>query len=151
MTTRTYSTGDLDVLWDSQRCLHVAACIRALPRVFNPLAMRFGLGGAETLVVRRRRSGGEQRVPVISVELDGARYVVSTRGETEWVRNVRAAGSLGLGPASGTRTYQAAELPPEERGPVIEAYRKKAGRTVETYWKQLPNAADHPTFKLTPA
>jgi CDGSH-type Zn-finger protein/uncharacterized Fe-S cluster protein YjdI len=38
MTTRTYESGDLQVLWDSSRCLHVAECIRALPRVFNPLA-----------------------------------------------------------------------------------------------------------------
>lgn len=38
MTTRTYDSGDLRVLWDSSRCIHVAECIRALPRVFNPLA-----------------------------------------------------------------------------------------------------------------
>jgi len=38
VTTRTYDSGDLQVLWDSSRCIHVAACIRALPRVFNPLA-----------------------------------------------------------------------------------------------------------------
>jgi uncharacterized Fe-S cluster protein YjdI/CDGSH-type Zn-finger protein len=38
MTTRIYEADDLQVIWDSQRCLHVAACIRALPRVFNPLA-----------------------------------------------------------------------------------------------------------------
>ena len=120
-------------------------------RVFNPLAMRFGLGGAETLVVRRRRSGAEQRVPVISVEVDGARYVVSTRGETEWVRNVRAAGTLELGPASGTRRYTATDVPVEQRATIIEAYRKKAGRTVEAYWKQLPDPADHPTFRLTQA
>lgn len=38
MATRTYDSGDLQVLWDSRRCIHAAACIRALPRVFNPLA-----------------------------------------------------------------------------------------------------------------
>jgi CDGSH-type Zn-finger protein/uncharacterized Fe-S cluster protein YjdI len=38
MTTRIYRTDDLQVLWDAQRCVHVAACIRALPAVFNPLA-----------------------------------------------------------------------------------------------------------------
>ena len=38
MTTRTYQSDALQVLWDSQRCIHVAHCIRALPGVFNPLA-----------------------------------------------------------------------------------------------------------------
>jgi hypothetical protein len=116
-------------------------------RVFNPLAMRFGLGGAETLAVRRRRSGTEQRVPVISVELGGARYVVSTRGETDWVRNLRAAGEAEL---RGERV-RAAEIPVAERAPIIEAYRRKAGRTVEAYWAKLPDPGDHPVFRVTPA
>ncbi|MEZ5098715.1 MAG: nitroreductase family deazaflavin-dependent oxidoreductase [Thermoleophilia bacterium] len=120
-------------------------------RVFNPLAMRFGIGGAQTLSVPRRRSGGEQRVPVIAVDVDGARYVVSTRGETEWVRNVRAAGTLSLGSAGSSRRYSVTEVPVDRRAPIIDAYRKKAGRTVDAYWKQLPDPSDHPTFELTPA
>jgi hypothetical protein len=65
-------------------------------RVFNPLAMRFGIGGATTLVVPRRGSQKPQRIPVIPVEHDGARYLVSTRGESEWVRNLyrKAAGRV---------------------------------------------------------
>ncbi|MGE3856224.1 MAG: CDGSH iron-sulfur domain-containing protein [Dehalococcoidia bacterium] len=53
MTTRAYETGDLRVLWDSQRCIHVAECIRALPRVFNPLArpwVRIDAASAEAIV-----------------------------------------------------------------------------------------------------
>jgi hypothetical protein len=61
-------------------------------RVFNPLAMRFGMWGTRTLAVRGRRSGRELRVPVVPVEHGGARYLVSVRGEAEWVRNLRAAG-----------------------------------------------------------
>ena len=38
MATRSYDTDEIQVLWNSQRCLHVAECIRALPSVFNPLA-----------------------------------------------------------------------------------------------------------------
>lgn len=37
MTTRTYSNDNIEVHWDASRCVHVAACIRALPQVFNPL------------------------------------------------------------------------------------------------------------------
>ena len=53
MTTRIYESGDLQVLWDSQRCVHVAECIRALPSVFNPLArpwVRIDAAGADAVV-----------------------------------------------------------------------------------------------------
>lgn len=53
MTTRIYESGDLQVLWDSQRCVHVAECIRALPSVFNPLArpwVRIDAAGADSIV-----------------------------------------------------------------------------------------------------
>ena len=42
------------------------------------------IGGTKALSVRRRRSGRTQRVPVIPIERDGARYLVSPRGETDW-------------------------------------------------------------------
>jgi hypothetical protein len=52
-------------------------------RVFNPVAMRFGIGGTVTLAVRRRTSGAVQRVPVTPVEHAGARHLVSVRGESD--------------------------------------------------------------------
>ncbi len=113
-------------------------------RVFNPLALRFGIGGAQPLVVARRRSGTPQQIPVIPVEHAGTRYLVSTRGESDWVKNVRAAGEVQVG---GT-ACAVSELPVGERDAVISAYRRKAGRQVEGYWKQLPDPADHPVFAL---
>ncbi|HET9200683.1 MAG TPA: nitroreductase/quinone reductase family protein [Dehalococcoidia bacterium] len=118
-------------------------------KVFNPIAMRFGLSGVETLSVRKRRSGELEQVPVIPVEHEGSRYIVSPRGETDWVRNLRAAGGRGqLGRGDSVELFQATEVPVEERAGIIEIYRKKAGRTVESFWKTLPNPADHPTFRL---
>jgi deazaflavin-dependent oxidoreductase (nitroreductase family) len=119
-------------------------------KLFNPLAMRFGIGGSVTLAVAGRTSGAEQQMPVIPVKHDGARYVVSTRGESEWVRNVRRAGRVELRDRSGAERFAAVEIPVAERAPVIEAYRAKAGRTVDSYWKRLPDPADHPTFRLEP-
>ena len=117
-------------------------------RVFNPLAMKLGIGGSAELVVRRRRSGDEQRIPVIPVDVAGTRYIVSTRGESDWVRNVRASGRAELRGKHETGSVQAVELPVEQRAPVIAAYREKAGKTVEGYWKQLPDDSDHPVFRL---
>jgi hypothetical protein len=116
--------------------------------VFNPLAMRLGLSGTATLVVPRRRTGEEQRIPVIPVQVGDAIHVVSTRGESDWVRNLRASRSGRLISKEGTLDFRATELPPAERAPVISAYRERAGRTVEGYWKRLPDDADHPVFRL---
>ena len=119
-------------------------------RVFNPLAMRLGLSGTQTLVVPGRRTGRPLRVPVIPVEHGGSRYVVSTRGESEWVRNLRASGHGELRTRRGAEPFEAVELPEDERGPVIDAYRRAAGRAVTGYWRKLPEPADHPVFRLEP-
>ena len=116
--------------------------------VFNPIAMATGLGGAETLLVKGRRTGTLQRLPVIPVEHGGGRYVASTRGESDWVKNLRAAGGGEIRRKRGATHFSAVELPVEERSPVIAAYRAKAGRAVEAYWKQLPEPADHPVFRI---
>lgn len=113
--------------------------------VFNRLAMAFGIGGTQTLVVSRR-SGGTQRIPVVAPEVAGLKYLVSTRGESQWVRNVRADPNIVL---DGKR-YIAAEVPVPDRGPILAVYRPLAGRVVEEYWRKLPDDGDHPVFALTP-
>jgi deazaflavin-dependent oxidoreductase (nitroreductase family) len=120
-------------------------------KVFNPVAMRFGMSGSATLEVQGRRSGEIQRVPVIPIDVGGSRYVVSTRGESEWVRNVRAAGTVRLIRKGSVQTLKATEIPVEERAPIVDAYRAKAGGMVSSYWKQLPDPADHPVFRLEAA
>ncbi len=117
-------------------------------KVFNPIAMRFGIGGARALVVERRTSGGLQRVPVIPVEHDGARYLVCPRGETEWVKNLRAA--RGAGELKPGGRFSATEVPVAERGPVIEHYREVAGAAVKGLFEKLPDPADHPVFRIEP-
>lgn len=114
--------------------------------VFNRIAMATGIGHSETLTVTTRVSKQPQQIPVVVPEVDGVRYLVSTRGESEWVRNVRANPRVTLGKSS----YLAAEVPVEKRAPIIAAYRPLAGKVVEGYWQQLPDDADHPVFALTP-
>jgi len=119
--------------------------------VFNRIAMRFGIGGSSTLVVPGRTTGVPQRIPVIPVDVGGTRYVVSTRGESDWVRNVRAGGRVTLEINGGRAAYAATEVPIDERAPILDAYRAKAGRTVTGYFAKLPDAADHPVFALHPS
>ena len=114
--------------------------------IFNRVAMATGLGGSETLTVTKRVSKRPQRIPVVVPEVDGVKYLVSTRGESEWVKNVRAVPEVLV----GVRKYVANEVPVPQRGPVIAAYRPLAGKVVEAYWRRLPSDADHPVFALTP-
>src|SRR5262249_60633566 len=53
-------------------------------RVVNPLLM--WLGVVPTLAVRGRTSGEWRTVPVNVVELEGHRYPVAPRRDTQWVR-----------------------------------------------------------------
>lgn len=115
--------------------------------IFNRVAMVTGVGNSETLTVTRRASGQPQQIPVVVPEVAGVKYLVSTRGETDWVRNVRADAAVRVGDVS----YVAAEVPVEQRAPIIAAYRPLAGRVVDGYWRKLPDDADHPVFALTPA
>jgi deazaflavin-dependent oxidoreductase (nitroreductase family) len=48
--------------------------------------------GSPTLTVRGRRSGLPITTPLAPFDFDGARYLVGGGGETQWVRNLRAAG-----------------------------------------------------------
>ena len=115
-------------------------------RVWNPLTMRFGIAGTETLTVQGRRSGRPQTVPLLPVEHAGARYIVSARGETDWVKNLRAAGGGQLGRPGRSQRIAADEIPVDRRAPVIDAYRAKAGRAVAGLFAKLPDPADHPVF-----
>jgi hypothetical protein len=88
-------------------------------------------------------------VPVIPVELQGARYLVSPRGEAEWVRNLRAAGGRGeLRTGGGSEPFQATEVPVADRAPILTVYQEVAGKAVASHFKALPNPADHPVFHI---
>ncbi|MGK2965844.1 MAG: nitroreductase family deazaflavin-dependent oxidoreductase [Tepidiformaceae bacterium] len=119
-------------------------------RIFNKLAIRFGIGDSHALTVRGRKSGSPSTIPVIPVDVDGVRYIVSARGESEWVRNLRAAGEAELARKARPVRFRVTEVPASEASAIIEAYRKKAGATVKSYWKTLPSDADHPVFRLDP-
>jgi deazaflavin-dependent oxidoreductase (nitroreductase family) len=122
-----------------------------ITKIFNKLAMHSTLWDVHTLEVARRNAADPQRVPVIPLEHDGSLFVVSTRGDSDWVKNVRAAGTVRLGQKGHFETYSATEVPAEGSAEILKAYRQKAGREVNGYRKQLPGAPDHPAFKLTPS
>lgn len=118
--------------------------------VFNKIAMATGISGSETLTLIGRDSGAEQHIPVISVDAGDVKYLVSTRGESQWVKNLRANPVVTLRTRTVTARFTAAEIPVDQRDPVLAAYRVKAGKQVDGYFAKLPDPADHPVFRLTP-
>ena len=65
--------------------------------LFNPIATRILklgalLGPNALITIRGRKTGLPRTTPIALVEIGGKRWVVGTFGETNWVRNLRAAG-----------------------------------------------------------
>jgi deazaflavin-dependent oxidoreductase (nitroreductase family) len=117
-------------------------------RLVNPLVSRLRTGGVATLTVVGRSSGRPRTVPVIPVGVDGVSYLVSPFGESDWVRNLRRAGTGQLCGKAKTEAFGATELPVAPRPPIIAAYRNGARRGVHQYFTQLPDPADHPVFRI---
>jgi hypothetical protein len=120
-------------------------------KIINKIAMATGVVHSETLTVIKRASKQPQIIPVTPVEVDDVKYLVSTRGESQWVKNVRVDPNVTLTTKSGTTEYVANETPVENRRPILDAYTLKAGKVVEGYFSKLPDPADHPVFTLTTA
>jgi deazaflavin-dependent oxidoreductase (nitroreductase family) len=91
---------------------------------------------AVTLQVRGRRSGKPRRTPILRTPYRGQDYLVALAGESQWVRNVRAAAGQAVLRRRTAHRVHLQELPPEERPEVIggvspsrpRAQRRQGGR-----------------------
>jgi deazaflavin-dependent oxidoreductase (nitroreductase family) len=117
--------------------------------------------GSRVLAVRGRSSGEWRTTPVNLLELDGRRYLVSARGDGQWVRNLRAAGAGELRVGNKTETFQARELGDQEKVPVLRAYLRRWKVEVGVFFEGVgPDSTDdqlqaiaprHPAFEVLPA
>lgn len=110
-----------------------------------------------TLEVKGRRSGMVRSNVVTWVKQDGERYLVSPRGESEWVRNVRAADGEAVIRHRGRQRVRLEEVPAEERAPIIKAYLAKTAMATRAHFGVDPKAeieefeaiaARHPVFRI---
>jgi deazaflavin-dependent oxidoreductase (nitroreductase family) len=137
-----------------------------LDKVFNRLvasATRLGLSvwGSRILRVQGRKSGKWHSTPVNVLTLNGDRYLVAPRGETQWVRNLRVAGRGELVLGRRVEPFVAEELDPGESVPVLRAYlrrwRFEVGRFFGGVSADAPDeemrriATEHPVFRITTA
>ena len=135
----------------------------AVGRIADTLAramIRAGVGPKTTflLTVPGRRTGQPRTTPV-SVALEGdGRYLVSQRGESEWVRNARVAKAGTLARRRRAEQVRLVELSPEESVSALRAYLR-----IEPYGRRIiglgPDASEdelleaarrHPVFRVEP-
>lgn len=101
--------------------------------------------------VRGRKSGTVRALAVNVLHAGGRRYLVAPRGDTQWVRNVRAAGGCEVRIHGRWIAMRAVEVPVSERQPLIDDYLRRWGWQVGGQFRALPDAQQHPVFELTPA
>jgi deazaflavin-dependent oxidoreductase (nitroreductase family) len=131
--------------------------------IFNRIVAgltRLGLSvyGSRILAVRGRTSGEWRTTPVNLLILDGRRYLVAPRGHTQWVRNLRVAGTGELRVGRRAERFTATEIPDDEKPPLLRAYLKKWKFEVGMFFGGVgPDsseedlrriAPDHPVFRI---
>lgn len=122
--------------------------------VFNPLvaaATRAGLSlkGSRVLEVRGRSSGEVRTTPVNLLDHDGEQYLVAARGNTQWARNLRAAGSGALRVGRRRHEFTATEVSDADKAPILRAYLEQWAWEVGAFFEGLK--ADSPDGDIAAA
>jgi deazaflavin-dependent oxidoreductase (nitroreductase family) len=115
--------------------------------------------GSRTLWVRGRVSGEWRSTPVNVLTLGGSRYLVSPRGETQWVRNLRVAGTGELRLGRTKEVFTSVELGDAEKAEILRAYLKRWKMEVGVFFSGVSAtssddelarvAPNHPVFQIT--
>lgn len=98
--------------------------------VFNRAVRRLtrlgvSIWGSRELRVRGRTTGEWRTVPVNLLAVDGRRYLVAPRGRTQWVRNLRAAGTGELRLGRSIEPFVATELDDDDKPELLRAYLRR--------------------------
>jgi deazaflavin-dependent oxidoreductase (nitroreductase family) len=125
--------------------------------VFNRIVAaltRLGVSvlGSRVLEVPGRTSGEPRRVPVNLLKFQGERYLVAPRGETQWVRNLRANGGQGTLLLGRRREpFVADELDDEAKAPVLREYLRRWKFEIGTFFDGIgPAAPDEELRRIAP-
>ncbi|MFJ6718125.1 nitroreductase/quinone reductase family protein [Streptomyces sp. NPDC091259] len=128
--------------------------------LFGKLArLGISLAGSAELSVRGRSSGRMQRIPVNPHTHEGSQYLVSVRGHSQWVANIRAAGGGELRVGRKVRAFTVTEITdPARKAAVLRAYLERWGWQVTQFFQGVTAqsseaelraiAADHPVFRV---
>ena len=107
--------------------------------------------GSRVLAVRGRKSGEWRTTPVNPLRIDGTRYLVAPRGNTQWVRNLRAAGQGELRVGRRTQRFTATEMADADKPPVLREYLRKWGWEVGRFFEGVKaDASEEQVLGIAP-
>jgi deazaflavin-dependent oxidoreductase (nitroreductase family) len=135
---------------------------RAANTVVRWLAeLGISIAGTRALRVRGRKTGKRRGVVINLLTVDGVEYLVSPRGNTQWARNVRAAGFVELGPRWRSQRARVSEVDDAAKPELLRRYLARWYWQVKGYVGGLtPDSTDEqlcagapaiPVFALEPA
>ena len=125
--------------------------------------MGISVYGSRVLWVRGRSSGEWRTTPVNPLTLgDGTRYLVAPRGNTQWVRNLRADGGRGeLHVGRRIEPFLAAVVGDDDKPAILREYLKRWKWEVGVFFdgvdakapeeKLREIAPGYPVFRIEPA
>jgi deazaflavin-dependent oxidoreductase (nitroreductase family) len=97
--------------------------------------------GSRTLAVRGRKSGEWRTTPVNLLPLDGELYLLAPRGHTQWVRNLRAAGTGELRLGRKAEAFSAVEVADADKPAVIREYLRRWAWEVGMFFEDVDAAS----------
>ncbi len=107
--------------------------------------------GSRELRVRGRTSGEWRTTPVNLLTVDGQRYLVAPRGETQWVRNLRAAGGGELRVGRRIEAFHADELLDDVKAPILREYLRRWKFEVGMFFEGLDaDASNERLLEIAP-
>lgn len=110
------------------------------------------IAGTRALSVRGRKTGKRRSVVVNVLTVDGVDYLVSPRGTTQWVRNVRAAGVVDMGPRWHRRRIATTEVADTEKPDLLKRYLDRWYWEVKGHIAGLtPNSGDQELRAAAPS
>src|ERR1700753_1707834 len=107
--------------------------------------------GERVVAVRDRSSADWRPTPVNLLTYEGRRYLVAPRGETQWVRNLRVAGTGELRLGRAAEGFRGGELTEEEKVPVLRAYLRRWKAEVGIFFEGTgPDSTDEQLPSIGP-
>jgi deazaflavin-dependent oxidoreductase (nitroreductase family) len=131
--------------------------------VFNRLVaaltkLGVSVWGSRILAVRGRKSGEWRTTPVNLLTHADRRYLVAPRGTTQWVRNLRAAGTGELRVGRHVEPFEAIEIADADKPDILREYLRRWRAEVGVFFggvdanapeeELLRIAPDHPVFEV---
>ena len=123
------------------------------------LLPRLGIGPRYMVLlqVRGRKSGRIYSTPVNLLDLNGHRYLVAPRGDTQWARNAVASGEVTLARGLRRETVKLQPIADANKPPILKAYLDRYASAVQQFFPVAagsplaafaPLAANYPVFEM---